>query len=46
MKHRYFRLMKYYVYRDALPPRLFRRYQRDPMKWYDLWIMRDMGYVV
>lgn len=34
---RYFRLMKYYVYKRALTPRQLRRFQKDPQKWYGMW---------
>lgn len=34
---RYFRLMRYNVYKRALTQRQFRRFQKDPQKWYDIW---------
>ena len=34
---RYFRLMRYNIYKRALTQRQFRRFQKDPQKWYGIW---------
>lgn len=38
----YFRLMNYYVHRDALSPRTLRRYQRNRSKWWEIWMLREV----
>ena len=39
---RYFRLMRYYIYRNALTARQVRRFQKDPQKWRKIWVNQDI----